>query len=284
MEEAHVNGIVLRYVDRGPRESVPVVFIHGFPFSHAMWDGQIDALSATYRCVAHDVRGLGQSDPADHQYTIEGHVDDLLGLLDRLGLDRVVCVGLSMGGYITLRALERAQERFLGAVLCDTRSEADTDEGKIRRFAGIRTVKSEGSRLFADTFVRAVFAPSSFETRPEAVAKIHGIISRTTPLSIAGTLLALASRTDTTASLTRITVPTMIIVGEEDTLTPPACSQAMHERIRGSELRIIPGAGHMTNLENPAAFNGALASFLRRISLTGTGGRPQGRAGNPGAA
>jgi 3-oxoadipate enol-lactonase len=269
MNSTHVNGISIRYVDEGPRNGLPIVFIHGFPFSHAMWEGQIAAFGTQYRCIAYDLRGLGESDGGDSQYTIEGHVDDLLGLLDQLNLKKVLPVGLSMGGYITLRALERAQERFLGAVLCDTRSEADTDEGKIRRVAGMRTVKSEGSRVFADNFIRVVFAPGSIERTPEAVGKIHDIICRTPPLSIAGTLLALAARTDTTASLSRIALPTLIIVGEEDTLTPPAASHAMLGRIPGSELCLIPGAGHMSNLENPGAFNEALGAFLKKISLPG---------------
>lgn len=273
MNSIQVHGITLKYIDQGPRSGLPVVFIHGFPFSHAMWAGQVEAFSKDYRCIAYDIRGLGQSEPGDNQYSIEGHVDDLLGLLDALGLKKVLPVGLSMGGYITLRALERAQERFLGAVLCDTRSEADTDEARIRRFAGMKAVKADGSKVFADNFVRAVFAAASFERSPEAVAMIHDVISRTPPVSIAGTLLALASRTDTTASLTRIALPTLIIVGEEDTLTPPAASRAMHERIPGSSLRLIPGAGHMSNLENPGAFNDALAEFLKKISLPAQGGR-----------
>jgi len=273
MNSVQVNGITLKYIDQGPRSGLPVVFIHGFPFSHAMWAGQVAAFSKDHRCIAYDIRGLGQSDPGDNQYSIEGHVDDLLGLLDALGLKKVLPVGLSMGGYITLRALERAQDRFLGAVLCDTRSEADSDEAKIRRFAGMKAVKAEGSRVFAESFVRAVFAAASFQRSPEAVAMIHDVISRTPPVSIAGTLLALAARTDTTASLSRIALPTLIIVGDEDSLTPPAASRAMHERIPGSTLRLIPGAGHMSNLENPGAFNDALAEFLKKISLPVQGGR-----------
>src|SRR5512135_2423281 len=121
------------YVESGPPSAMPVVFIHGFPFSHEMWQPQLEAVGKRHRAIAYDVRGHGGSFAGDGQYTIEGHVDDLLGLLDTLKIKKTVIVGLSMGGYIALRALERNPERFRAAVLCDTRSEADTDEGKLRR-------------------------------------------------------------------------------------------------------------------------------------------------------
>jgi pimeloyl-ACP methyl ester carboxylesterase len=266
---ATINGASIFYDDQGHREGLPVIFVHGFPFSRAMWNGQVDATGTFCRVVTYDVRGLGESEVGDGQYTIEGHVDDLIGLLDHLGIGKTAIVGLSMGGYITLRAIERNPERFVAAILCDTRSEADGNDTKIKRALGIKSVKQGGSRLFADTFVKGVFAEESFERNPEAVRFIHGIIERTSPLSIAGTLLALASRTDTTEALSRIAVPTLILVGEHDVTTPPSASRAMHERIRHSELYIIPGAAHMSNLENPAVFNEKVVGFLQRITAAG---------------
>jgi 3-oxoadipate enol-lactonase len=263
---ATINGASFFYLDQGHREGLPVVFVHGFPFSHAMWKGQIEAAGTFCRVITYDLRGLGESDVGDGQYTIEGHVDDLIGLLDLLGIKKTAIVGLSMGGYITLRAIERNPERFVAAVLCDTRSEADSNDTKIKRALGIKSVKEQGSRQFADTFVKGVFAEESFRRNPEAVRFIHGIIGKTSPLSIAGSLLALASRTDTTESLPLIAVPTLILVGEHDVTTPPSASRSMHEKIRQSELFIIPGAAHMSNLENPAAFNEKIGSFLQQIT------------------
>ena len=260
-----INDTPFHILDRGPRTGLTVVFLHGFPFSHARWEPQLEAVGNRYRAVAYDIRGHGQSFVGDGQYTIEGHVDDLMTILDHLGLRHVVVVGLSMGGYIALRALEREPARFLGAALCDTRSEADTNEGKLRRFAAMAAVKTYGSAPFADTFVKAVFAPASLERIPGRVAMIREIIARTPALSIAGTLLALASRTDTTPSLERISVPTLILVGEEDITTPPEASRSMHAKIRGSRLHIIPGAAHMSNLENPGTFNAHLLAFLEGI-------------------
>ncbi|MEW6510477.1 MAG: alpha/beta fold hydrolase [Bacteroidota bacterium] len=264
---ALLNGANIHYVEAGPHSAPPVIFLHGFPFSHAMWHPQIEAVAAAgYRVVAFDFRGHGNSDVGDGQYTIEGHVDDLFALLDHLRIPRVVVVGLSMGGYVALRALEREQERFIAAVLCDTRSEADPSEGRIKRAAGMKAVKSTGSAAYADDFVKAVFAKETFAGNPGAVARIRDIISHTPPLSIAGTLLALAARTDTTASLASIAIPALILVGEHDVTTPPAASQAMHEKIPTSELHIIPGAAHMSNLENPSTFNEKLLTFLQRAA------------------
>ncbi len=262
---ATINGASLYVEDTGARTAPAVVFVHGFPFSSEIWAPQVRALSASCRTIVYDVRGHGQSDIGDGQYTIESHVDDLVGLLDHLGVTRAAVAGLSMGGYITLRALERNPERFLAAILCDTRSEADTNETKLRRAAGIAAVKRNGSAAYADDFVSSVFSPATFRAHPEIVETIRRIIARTPPLSIAGTLLALASRTDTTGSLSSVRVPTLILVGEDDTITPPAVARALHERIPGSELHVIPHAGHLSCLENPAPFNEFLTSFLDRV-------------------
>lgn len=260
-----VHTALLHAVDQGDPQATPLVFIHGFPFSHQMWHAQIQAFQGSFRTVAYDLRGLGESSLGDGQYTIEGHVDDLIAVLDHLGIDKAVIAGLSMGGYITLRALERHPERFRAAILADTRSEADTDEAKITRARALAAVKARGSLWFAEDFVKKVFAEQSFTRVPEAVELIRNTIARTPPLAIAGTLLALAARTDTTASLSAIAVPTLILVGEHDATTPPAASRAMHERIRGSELHIIPDAAHMSPLENAPEVNRRISDFLARL-------------------
>lgn len=260
-----INGHNLFIADSGESSLPPVVFLHGFPFSHEMWSGQIDLLRGRFRTVAFDFQGHGRSDIGDGQYTIEGHVDDLLAVLDRRALDRPVLAGLSMGGYVALRALERHHDRFRAAVLCDTRSEADSNEARVRRHVQMTMVKTAGAAEFADTFLKAIFAPSSFPRHPDAVAFIRNIITHTPPLGIAGTLLALAGRTDTTGALASIRIPTLILVGEEDMITPPAASRSMQERIAGSELHVIPGAAHMSNLENPERFNALLKEFLERV-------------------
>lgn len=259
-----VNDVTLNYAERGLPQGAPIVFIHGFPFNHSMWEPQMKALPNHFRAITYDVRGHGESDVGDGQYSIEFFVDDLIALMDHLVIKQAVLCGLSMGGYIALRAVERHPERVSGLILCDTRSEADSDEGKVKRSATVRSVRTHGVATFAEEFVKLVFAPETFEANPLLVASIREMIEANKPLGICGTALALGGRTDTTKALASIKVPTLVIVGEHDTLTPPAAAQAMQSKIRGSELRIIPRAAHLTNLENSAEFNNHLVGFLYR--------------------
>lgn len=263
--QASINGTNIFYVEGGNPAAASVVFIHGFPFSSAIWEQQLEALGQDFHAVAYDFRGMGNSDVGDGQYTLEGHVDDLIAMLDFLEIDQAVVVGLSMGGYIALRALERNPERFLGVALCDTRSEADDNAGKIKRALAAKGVKENGAEMFAADFVQAVFSADSLNNDISAVGFIKDLIGGTDPKAIAGNLIAMAGRTDTSAALRNIAVPTLILVGEEDKLTPPEAARSMHEQIKDSELRVIPQAAHMSNLENPECFNASLLEFLRRF-------------------
>lgn len=263
--KARINGLNIDYAEHGRKGKLPLVFVHGFPFSKEMWQPQIDALKNEYHVIAYDVRGHGATDVGDGQYSVEYFVDDLIGLLDHMNLTSVVAAGLSMGGYIVLRAVERHPERFRALVLCDTRSEADGNEGKIKRAQQAKVVKTDGAQKFAEGFIKAVFYEKTFQTNPRAVETIRAIIERTSPLAIAGTLIALAGRTDTTSSLHNINVPTLIMVGQHDTLTPPSASQAMKENIPNAEMHVIPDAAHMSNMENATEFNGHLKLFLQKF-------------------
>jgi 3-oxoadipate enol-lactonase len=261
-----INGISVNYTERGLPQGLPVVFIHGFPFNHAMWETQMRGLPNNIRAITYDVRGHGATDVGDGQYTIELFVDDFISLLDHLVIEKAVVCGLSMGGYIALRAYERHPDRFKALVLCDTRSEGDPNEAKVKRTDSLKAVKRDGVPAFAEGFVKAVFAEETFKSNPDAVVMIRKSIEGNSPLGICGTLIALAARTDTTSVLPTIKIPTLILVGELDKLTPPAAARAMHERIAGSELHVIPHAAHMSNLENPAMFDDRLISFLSKIS------------------
>jgi len=266
MMNAKINGTTIYYAEGGKATGTPVVFVHGFPFSSAMWSEQLEAIGSAYRTITYDLRGLGKSAVGDGQYTIEGHVDDLLALLDQLKITQAIIVGFSMGGYIALRAMERNPERFIAAALCDTRCEADDNTGKVKRANAAVIVKESGAAEFAKNFIPAVFSPTSVHNNTAAVAKIREIITTTDPLAIAGNLIAMAARTDTSAALSKIAVPTLILVGELDTITPPDAAMFMQANISAAELQQIPHAGHMSNLENPAAFNERLLDFLQRVT------------------
>jgi len=259
------DGIGLVYNVEGPRTGLPVVFVHGFPFSQEMWKPQVEALKGSLYTVTYDMRGFGKSDVGDGQYTIEYFVDDLIALLDHLKIPRAVAVGLSMGGYVVLRAAERRPDRFRALVLSDTRSEADNNEGKIRRAIQALAVKKEGMKKFADSFLGSVFYPGTMEKLPDTVQLIRRIMESTSPVAAAGTLIALAARTDTTPALFNMNIPVLILVGQHDILTPPSASYAMKEKLPDAGLHIIPEAAHLSNLENPGEFNGHLLNFLKKI-------------------
>ena len=260
-----LNDIAVNYNERGMPQGLPVVFIHGFPFSNEMWKPQINILPNNIYGISYDVRGHGTSDVGDGQFTIELFVDDLIALLDHLSIKKAVLCGLSMGGYIALRTFERHPDRVSGLILCDTKSEPDTNAAKIKRSASIHEVKTAGVRAFAEDFVKAIFWEKTFEKNPSAIVFIKKMICENTSRGICGTLLALACRTDTTPALASINIPTCIMVGEYDNLTPPSDAQTMHALITGSELHILPHAAHMSNLENTQEFNEHLITFLKKL-------------------
>ena len=263
--KATINSIDISFLDVGISHALPIVLVHGFPFSHEMWDPQIESLQKRFRVVAYDLRGLGKSGVGDGQYTLEFFADDLLALLDYLKIGKAVLCGLSMGGYIALRAVERNPERVMGLILADTQAKADSNEAKLKRAAAIKSVKANGVNAYAEAFLKSVFAPQTFTSDIAAVEKIRQVIRSNSSRGICGALLALASRTDTTETLSGIRVPTLILVGAHDQLTPPSVSEEMHSRIPNSEIRVIPNAAHLSNLENSVEFNMHVLRFIDKL-------------------
>jgi pimeloyl-ACP methyl ester carboxylesterase len=266
-----LNNSITNYSEHGKPQGLPVAFIHGFPFNHEMWKPQLAALPNDVRIILYDVRGHGASDVGDGQFTIELFVEDLIALLDHLVIKKVVLCGLSMGGYIALRAFEKYPGRISGLILCDTKSESDTNDAKIKRAVTMKAIKESDADTFAENFVRSIFWEKTFDKNPDIIEAAKQMIRKNSPIGICGTLLALASRTDTTQVLTSINVPTCIIAGEYDKLAPPSSAQAMHKTIVGSELHILSNAGHMSNLENSKKFNEILIAFLNKYWHTKMG-------------
>lgn len=264
-----LNGCEIFYIDEGNPDGLPVLFIHGMLFDHRTWRPQIDVLVRRFRVVAYDVRGHGHSEAGDGQFTYRMFVNDLIALLDHLGIKRAVLCGLSMGGSIALRTIELHPERVLALVLCDTHSAPDSNHAKYWREQAIEEIKRNGLKMFADEFLRKVFHPTTFLSRPEIIEAVRATILATSPAAVCGALLAQAGRTDTTPALTEIKVPTLLLAGEEDTLTPPSVMHSMQEKIPRSELRIVPAAGHVSNLENPDVFNNYLEEFLDKLTTSG---------------
>lgn len=252
------------FVDTGEKDLLPVVFIHGFPFGSGSWTPQLNALHGRYRTVAYDVRGHGKSALGSWPFTLEALADDLLALLDRLSIERAVLCGLSMGGYIALRVQQKAPARVRALALCDTRPDADSDETKLRRAAAIDELRRD-PRAFLESFLKVVLAKSTFEGHPEVVEAVRTTMLDNEPAALAAALVALATRTDSTPRLGSIAVPTLVVVGRDDAVTPPPVAEALAKAIPGAELKVLESAGHLSNLENPKAFNKSLLEFLARL-------------------
>jgi pimeloyl-ACP methyl ester carboxylesterase len=197
---------------------------------------------------------------------MEAHAGDLIGLLDALGLaDAVVC-GLSMGGYVALALHRLAPERVAGLVLCDTRAEADTPEARDTRRGMRDLLARRGPRVIADLMLPRLLGDTTRRTAPELADVVRGLVEANTAAGIDAAIEALMSRPDATPQLSTIRIPALVIVGEEDTLTPIAFHETLRDGIPGARLAVIPGAGHLSNLEQPAAFNTILQAFLSQLT------------------
>lgn len=263
---ASINNHSLFFETAGSINNPAIIFIHGFPFNHHIWDEQVKVLKENFYVIVYDVRGHGQSEIGDGQYSIELFVDDLIGLLDYLKIKKVIIAGLSMGGYIALRAVQRNPERFNGLILASTRSESDTNEAKLKRFKSMMILKKEGGVVaFCEPFLKTAFSESTLKNHPEVVDRLRKIILNNTSVGIVGTLLALASRTDTSEVLSQINIPTLIMAGKEDATIPSSVSEAMHDKIAKSKLELFSNGGHMINMEFSDLFNEKIQSWWNHL-------------------
>lgn len=258
-----VRGINMNYEETGA--GAPVVLLHGFPFNHSMWRGQVEALRRTHRVVTPDLRGHGATSAVGDAATMEEMAQDVAALLDQLEVERATFGALSMGGYVALAFYRLFPHRVRALVLADTRPQADTDEARANREQMAQRALAEGMAAIAETMLPKLLAPATLQDRPEIIARVREMILNTQPEGAAAALRGMARRRDQTSLLSEILAPTLILVGSEDTLTPPADSELMHRKIPGSQLVVIEGAGHVSNIERPTEFNDALTKFLRAL-------------------
>lgn len=252
----------IAYDDAG--EGRPVLLVHGFPHHRKLWAPQLRALAGHSRAIAVDLPGFGESDMPE-RFGIDAWADGLARFLDALDIDRAVVAGLSMGGYITLAFWRLHRERVAALVLADTRAGADSEEGKQKRRETIELARREGPTAVARAMLPGMVGKSTREREPAVVAEMRAMLESASVDSLVGASEAMMNRADATATLATIDVPTLIVVGEEDVLTPPKESRAMHAAITGSRLEVIPAAGHVSNIERPAAFNHVLTEFIEGL-------------------
>jgi 3-oxoadipate enol-lactonase len=243
-----------------------VLLVHAFPLGLAMWEPQAAWLADAYQVVRFDARGFGGSPPGDGLLTMERIADDAVAILDHVGLPSATVCGLSMGGYAAFALVRRHPERLRALVLADTRSGADSPEARATRAAQAERVRRDGAASIADAVLPKLLGATSHRDRPELVARVRQAIEANPQQGIADALAGLAARADSTPILREIRVPTLVMVGEEDAITPRAEAEALHRGIAGSRLAIVPQAGHLSNMENPGEFNRQLRSFLAGLS------------------
>lgn len=260
--ELTLNDINISYNDEGPEGSPIIIFVHGFPLNKSMWGKQINALKDNYRVIAYDIRGHGNSEVGKIDFSIDLFVNDLLSLMDALKIKKTVLCGLSMGGYIALNAIENYSDRFTALILSDTNCTADSPEAIEKRMNTIISIKENGSEKLANDLIPNLFAPESFRSNSEEIVAVKEMIVTTSTSSLYKSLHALAERKETCSKLEEIKVPVLILVGEEDKITPPEAAKAMHEKINDSSLQVIAHAGHLSNMENSDEFNKHLNNFL----------------------
>lgn len=249
----------LAHIDVG--HGLPVVLLHAFPLNRSMWEAQVAALLGECRCIVPDLRGFGDS-PATGPYTMDRYADDVAALLDALQIERAVIGGLSMGGYVALALWRRHRHLVRALILADTRASADTPEAAAKRLELIGIAKKQGIAAVVEKQLPGLVGKSTREKQPDLTERIRTVMVKSSVEGIVGALDAMRTRSDSTQLLEDIDVPTLIVVGEEDVITPPKEARAMQALIPKSRLEIVPGAGHLSNLERPAAFNTALSDFV----------------------
>lgn len=258
--ETYINGVKLYYEDRG--QGTPVVLVHAFPLNGEMWRQQAEALEPTCRIIVPDMRGFGRSEVLEGPSLMETLADDLASLLDVLSIDRAVIGGLSMGGYISFAFLRRHPQRVRGLIFANTRATADSEEARAKREPTAQLVETQGSGALANTMIPKLLTDSAPE---ELKNHLRHIIERNQPAGLAAALRGMARRPDSSDLLPGIRVPTLVVAGEHDTLSPPAELRTLHTAISGSQFVEISAAAHASNLENPPAFNAALLGFMQKV-------------------
>jgi pimeloyl-ACP methyl ester carboxylesterase len=258
--------MILAFDDNGP--GPVVVLLHGFPLDRTMWAAQAATLGSLYRVITPDLRGFGQTAAPGGIYPIEDMADDVVETLDALKIaEPIVLGGLSMGGYVAMSLAVRYPKRLRALMLMDTRAGADSPEAAAHREATAREVEATGRvEGVVASYLPKLFGPVTRERRADLVAQVAETMRATSPLAVAGALRGMATRADRSVDLGRITVPTLVMVGADDALTPPAEARAIAAKLPHAQLVEVPDAGHLAPLEDPAAANAAILKFLESLA------------------
>ncbi len=249
---------------------LPLVLLHAFPLDHRLWDPQRAALSGAARVIAPDLRGFGRSPLGADEPGVDVMADDVAALLDRLGLDRVVLAGISMGGSVAMAFARRHGDRLLGLALCDTKAAADAEPGRAKRLQTAERALAAGAgevgRMLREETLPGLLGDTTKRSRPAVVTRVESIADDASPEAVAWAQRALAARPDSMASLRAVDVPALVVVGAEDPTVTVADADAMAAALPRGRVVVVPAAGHFTPLENPDRVSDALRGLLAEVA------------------
>lgn len=254
----------LPHSDTGPRTGLPLVLLHGFPLDHGMWSAQKDVLAAAgFRVLVPDLRGHGKAPMGrTSAATMSAMAADVLRMMDRAGLGRFGVAGFSMGGYVAFELLREAAPRIAGLALVDTRAEPDSEEAKAGRVATAERVRREGARVLAESMLPKMLTSSA---PADLRARVERMMLAAPPEGAAQALLGIRERADARGILREIRVPTLVVVGDQDPITPPEAARAMVEAVAGARLVVVPGAAHLAPMERPGEVSRAMLEWARGL-------------------
>jgi len=263
MNRVHSEDAEIAYevVGGGPA----VVLLHAFPANHEMWLPAAQSLTTRYRVILPDLRGHGDSGVGDGPATMEKHAADLIRVLGDADVDRAMFAGVSIGGYILFEFWRRYRERVRALVLCNTKAQADTAEARAGRLQAATDVMERGVEPFLESNIPRLIGRTTRETRPDLVEGALRMMRKASPQRIANVQRGMAERPDSMATLKTINVPTLLVTGDEDILTGPAEAELMRQNISGSELKVVPKAGHYSPWEQPEPVGNLLRGFADRV-------------------
>ena len=249
--------MILAFDDIG--SGVPVVLLHAFPLSREMWQPQRGILADTCRLITPDLPGFGDSPLLGDTFSVDGMADAVAETLDALGVtDPVILGGLSMGGYVAFAFARKYPERLRGLILADTRAEPDDDAAKANRDKMIGLAATSPASAIIEQMLPKLLCPTTHARRPDLVEHVRRMGSAQRPASIIAALQMLRNRPDSRPTLGTVRVPTLVLVGREDVLTPPSMAESMAAGIAGAKLILLEEAGHLSNLEQPIEFSEAV--------------------------
>ena len=260
-----VHGAEFFVVDEG--QGPVLLFVHGFPLDHTMWESQIAYFKSSFRVLAPDLRGFGRSTVSPGTVTMRQMADDLAGILEQLDVvEPVVLCGLSMGGYVAWQFWKSYARHLRGMVLCDTKAAADTVEvARGRELMAASVEQDRDTHTVAENMAQRLFSPTTARDRPTIIEKTTDVIAQTSPEGIAAAQRGMAQREDAGDWIAEIELPCLLLGGADDVITPPNEMNHISQTLSNARFTIIEGAGHLAPLEQAAATNSVIAEFLHEI-------------------